>query len=182
MISKLTAPLHPACEFEVSDSTAFHPRTWLRRNCGRVCDPTGRGQSAVEFAIALPVLLIVLTGIVALGTTFNQVLQLTYATNNAAQLLSISRGQTTDPCQTTSQAAYAAAPSLSPSRIKFTISLGGTVVASGAAQPSCNGSESNLVQSNAAQVTATYPCNLSIFGFNPAPNCTLSAQTTAMIQ
>jgi len=151
-------------------------------NRGRFRKETEAGQTALEFAIALPILLAVLTAIVSLGVAFNQELQLTYATNNATQLLSMSRGQTTDPCQTASQAAYSSAPSLAPSNLKFTIVLGGITVASGTAQPSCSGSQTDLVQNQNAQVTTTYPCNLNIFGFNPAPTCNLTAQTTVMIQ
>ena len=157
-------------------------RTETNPNRARSQKRAQTGQTAVEFAIALPVLLVLLTAIVSLGVAFNHELQLTYATNNATQLLSMSRGQTTDPCQTASQAVYSSAPTLAQSNVKFTIVLAGTTVASGAAQPSCGGSQTNLVQNQNAQVTTTYPCNLQIFGFNPAPSCNLTAQTTVMIQ
>ena len=143
---------------------------------------TERGQAVVEFAITLPLLLTILTAIVALGVVFDQELQLTYGTNAAAQVLSISRGETTDPCHTTSQAVYSASPALSQSLLKFTIVLGGHSVAANASNPTCSGSQSYLVQSQTAMVTATYPCNLTIFGFNPAPKCSLTAQTAALIQ
>ena len=141
-----------------------------------------QGQTMVEFAIAVPLLLALLTGSVMLGAAFNKQLELTYAINAGGQLLSISRGQTTDPCQTASQAAYSAAPQLNPSTLKFTIVLNGTSVTTNSSQPSCSGAQQYLVESQTAQVTATYPCNLNIFGFNPAPSCTLQAQTTVLIQ
>ena len=136
------------------------------------------GQSMVEFALTLPLLLTLLTASVALGIAFNNDLQLTFATDTAAQLLSISRGQTTDPCQTTSQAVYSATPSLNQSNLGFTIVLDGHSFTT----PSCSGGQQYLVQYQSAQVTVTYPCNLQIFGFNPAPSCTLKAQTTVLIQ
>jgi Flp pilus assembly protein TadG len=145
---------------------------------------TGRekGQAAVEFAIVAPILLTLLIAISVFGIAFNNYLALTFATNTAAQTLAISRGQTTDPCQTTSQAVYSAAPQLTQSNLKFSISLGTNSVASSAANPTCSGSQQYLVQSQNAKVTVTYPCNLNIMGYNPVPNCALTAQTTMLIQ
>lgn len=133
-------------------------------------------------AIVVPLMLMIMLAVVLFGIAFNDDIALTFATNTGAQLLSISRGQTPDPCQTTSQAVYSAAPQLSPSSLQLTIVLGGTPVASNAVQPSCSGSQQYLVQSQAAKVTATYPCNITILGVNFAPNCTLSAQTSVLIQ
>jgi len=133
-------------------------------------------------AIVVPLMLTIMLAVVLFGIAFNDDIALTFATNTGAQLLSISRGQTTDPCQTTSQAVYSAAPQLSQSSLQLTIVLNGTPVASNAVQPSCSGSQQYLVQSQAAKVTATYPCNITILGVNFAPNCTLSAQTTVLIQ
>ena len=141
-----------------------------------------RGQSAVEFAIVAPILLTLLVAISVFGIAFNNYLALTFATNTAAQALSISRGQTTDPCATTSSAAYAAAPQLTQSNLKFSIVLGSNSVASGAANPSCSGSQQYLVQAQTAKVTVTYPCNLNIMGYDPVPNCALTAQTSMLIQ
>jgi Flp pilus assembly protein TadG len=149
----------------------------------RGCYRTGtKGQAAVEFALALPLLLMILTATLIIGVALYNDLQLTFATTTGGQLLSISRGQTTDPCKTTSQAVYQAAPYLNPSNLKFTIVLGGTTVTSNSANPSCSGSQQYLVENQSAQVTATYPCNLKIFGFTPAGSCVLTAQTTVMIQ
>ncbi len=137
-----------------------------------------RGQALVELALGLPLLLTLLIGSVEFGVAFNKDQELTYATDAAAQLLSISRGQTTDPCHTTSQAVYSAAPYLNQSNLNFTIVLDGHSFTS----PSCSGGQNYLVQSQSAQVTVTYPCNLRLFGFNPVPNCALTAQTTVLIQ
>jgi Flp pilus assembly protein TadG len=155
-------------------------RSTGRQARGRI--PDQRGQAAVEFALVVPVLLTLVIAVAVFGIAFNNDLALTFATSNAAQLLSISRGQTTDPCKTTSQAVFLAAPNLTQSNIKFTIVLNGTAVATNSATPTCSGTQSNLVQSANAQVTASYPCNLQIMGMNPVPNCTLTAKTTMVIQ
>lgn len=141
-----------------------------------------RGQAYLEFILAAPLLLALLTAVFAFGVAFDHYLALRFATNTGAQLLSISRGQTTDPCKTASQAVYSAAPQLAQSNLKFSIVLDGTSVTSNSANPSCSGSQEYLVQSQAAQVTVTYPCNLAIFGLNPVTNCALTAQSTVFIQ
>jgi len=143
---------------------------------------TDAGQAILEFALVLPLLLTFLLGIIVLGIAFNNYLELTNATNIGAQLLSMSRGQTTNPCSTTSQAVYAAAPGLTQGSLQFTIVLKGTTVATNAANPTCSGAQQYLVASQNAQVTVTYPCNLKFFIYNPAPNCLLTAQTTEAIQ
>jgi Flp pilus assembly protein TadG len=151
-----------------------------RRSPGLACRE--RGQSTVEFAIVAPLLLTLLVAVVVFGIAYNNYLSLTFATDAGSQLLSISRGQTTDPCQTASQAVFSAAPQLAQSNLKFSIVLGTNTVASNSANPSCSGSQQYLVQAANAQVTVTYPCNLNILGFNPVPNCALTAQTTMLIQ
>lgn len=141
-----------------------------------------QGQALLEFAFVLPVLLTLLLGVIVFGLALQNYLSLTNATNLSAQLLSMSRGQTLDPCQTTSQAVYAAAPNLIQANLKFTIVLNGTTVTNNQKAPSCSGGQQYLVASQNAQVTVTYPCNLNFFLFNPAPGCTLTAQTTEIVQ
>ena len=108
----------------------------------------------------------------------NNYLVLTDATAVGARVLSISRGQTTDPCAATATAVGAAAPNLKTANLKFSFVLNGTAY-SGA---TCSGAQTNLVEAQTAQVTVTYPCNLKFLGFNPAPSCTLTAQTTERVQ
>jgi Flp pilus assembly protein TadG len=174
--------MQPTRRTTESDVVRLDRRTAGRQVFGRARDK--RGQSAVEFALALPVLLTVIMGVAVFGVAFSNELSLTFATSNAAQLLSISRGQTTDPCATASQAVEAAAPSLQSSQLTFKILLGtGTpVTGSSYSGTSCTGATANMIQSDDAQVTVTYPCNLEILGVNPVPNCTLTAQTTMVIQ
>ena len=137
-----------------------------------------RGQAVVEFALVTPVLLTLVFGMIVFGIAFNQYLELTGAASSGAQLLSISRGQTTDPCNTAAQAVYTAAPVLSQTNLTFSFVLNTTTYSG----TSCAGAQSNLLAGQNAQVTVTYPCNLKFFGLNPAPNCTLTAQPAARVQ
>jgi Flp pilus assembly protein TadG len=159
-----------------------------RSNQGRV---TEHGQSAVEFALSLPLLLGLLLAITVFGVAFNNELTLTAATTAGAQQLSISRGDTSDPCSTASTADIAAASGLTTSNITFSIKFGtGNPPTYGTAYSgtSCTGAASDLVSGDSAQLTTTYPCNVSIpivlenlTGWSP-PSCTLTAQSAELIQ
>jgi hypothetical protein len=118
-----------------------------------------------------------------------------------AQALSISRGQTLDPCAATYNAFKLGAPALQSSGLTFTINVDSAPVSGqsesvlhtlwngGKGQtPTCSsssqitGAPAYVIQGEVASVTVTYPCNLVIYGFNYAPNCTLAAQTSEVIQ
>jgi Flp pilus assembly protein TadG len=134
------------------------------------------GQALIELALSVPMLLLLVTAIVSFGIVLNSYLDLTNATNASAQALSISRGQTSDPCATTVSAFESAAPTLNTSSLGFTIALNGVNVG-GTSCPTAT-----LVEGQPAQVTVTYPCNFSfIYNFAP-PSCTLKALTTEAIQ
>jgi Flp pilus assembly protein TadG len=161
-----------------------------------------QGSSLVEFALLLPVLMPILLGIVVFGVAFGNYLVLTNATNMSAQALSICRGQCTDPCATTYNAFKAGAPGLNTANLQFTIAVnsspsgsgspttlytlfngakGASVSCSGTLNPA-SGAPADIIAGDAASVTVTYPCNLKVYSFNPAPHCVLTAQTSEAIQ
>ena len=151
-----------------------------------------RGQALLEFAYLLPILVTLILGVITFGIALNNYLEMTNGVAAGAQALSISRGQTTDPCKTVTGAAYPAAYNLTQSKILFTIAInvppGGTGTSFGnlvtnAATPSCAGASADMIQGDTATVTATYPCNLNVFGVNFAPStCKMTAQTAESIQ
>ncbi len=156
-----------------------------------------RGQALLEFAFLLPVLMVVLLGMIVFGIALNNYMELTNGTTAGAQAVSISRGQTIDPCQTAATPFNAAAPNLITGNVSFTITTstgpGGSGTSqtlwSSGASPSCPAANttsppaSYLVQGGTITVKATYPCNLKVFGINFAPStCTLTAQTAEAIQ
>jgi Flp pilus assembly protein TadG len=143
-----------------------------------------RGAAAVEMALALPILLLILTGICTFGIAFNNYLMLTQSVTVGAQLLSISRGQTTDPCATTVAAVYNAAPLLAQANFTFRLILTNpsTGTASTYNGTSCTGAAANLLQGYSAEVIANYPCNLAVYGVNYAPSCSLQAALTEVVQ
>ncbi|MGO8731502.1 MAG: TadE/TadG family type IV pilus assembly protein [Terriglobia bacterium] len=141
------------------------------------------GLELVEFALLLPILLTLVTGMLTCAMAFQNYMELTDAVGVGARALAISRGNTTDPCNTTAQAVYNAAPTLKSTSITLTFSLNGTPY-SGATCSSTStttGAAGNLVQGASAQVTATYPYSLSIYGIK-ASSGNLTAQTTEIVQ
>ncbi len=142
------------------------------------------GGSLVETALVLPVLLLIVTGVFSFGIALNNYLELTDGVGVSARALAISRGQTTDPCATTAAVFEKAAPLLKPASIGYTFVLNGTSYTGKTCSSSSTttGAAGNLVQGAAAQVTVTYPCNLTVYNKNYAPVCTLTSQTTELVQ
>jgi len=172
-------------------ASAVRAETRLRGELGRFLLNAGseKGGALVEFALVLPVLLLVVTGITTFGLALNNYMQLTQAVGIGAQALSVSRGNTTDPCNTVSSAVIAAAPYLVSTSISFTTTIYTSSSSSTAySGTSCSssstttGAAGNLTQGQAAVVTATYPCSLAVYGHNYASTCTLPAQVTEIIQ
>lgn len=164
----------------------------LRANARCRRDRAGeRGQSLFEFALVLPILLLLLFGMIVFGFAINNYLELTNGTTAGAQALSIIRGQNIDPCAAVTAPFYAAAYNLTQTNVKFTITVsspppGGAVLytlASNQANPSCAAATSDLIQGDTATVTVTYPCNFKVMGFNfGPPTCVLTAQTAESIE
>jgi Flp pilus assembly protein TadG len=140
------------------------------------------GQALIEFALVLPILMMILTGVFTFGITLNNYLALTNAVGIGGELLSVSRGQTADPCATVVTAIQSAAPRLNWATTPaptYSIKLtpqGGAATSYGA---SC--SSATLSTLETARITVTYPCTLSLYNFI-APNCTLAAQVTELVQ
>ncbi len=142
------------------------------------------GSSLIEFAVCLPVLLLILTGTFAFGIALNNYLMLTNATTIGAQQLSVSRGQTLDPCSTAATAVIAASPLLKASNLTFNYVLNGVAYSGTTCSSSTvlTGAAGNLQVNKSATLTVTYPCNLAVYGANLVPNCMLKAQLTEMVQ
>jgi Flp pilus assembly protein TadG len=152
------------------------------------------GNTLVEFALVAPVMLMIMMGIIVIGSTMSNYLQLIEATSSAARTIAVSRSNTLDPCNTVASAVSGGAPMLTSANLTYTLALNsslganlgtygptkGSLTCSSASYTS--GAPSYLQQGGSAVVTVTYPCNLSIYGRNYWSGCTLQAQTTEMIQ
>jgi Flp pilus assembly protein TadG len=160
-----------------------------------------RGAALVEFAITVPLLLLVVLGTAYFGLALNNYVMLTNAVGVGAQLFSISAGTTNAPCSNTVSAVHAAAPNLTAANLPITLSVAGTACATSITATSCpaatdtacqtalTNNASNPPTTATATVSATYPCNLNFAVHSPLVNnwagptsCTLSAQVTERIQ
>jgi len=147
------------------------------RSRGKLVDPGNeRGGSTIELVLVMPILMLILTGVTTYGLTLHNLLVLTNAVNTGAQLLAFSRGQTTDPCATASSAITSAAPSLGTG-----LSLTFVINGSSYSGTTCTAGAANMSQGTSAEVTATYPCTLILYGVVPSA-CSLKAQITEVIQ
>jgi Flp pilus assembly protein TadG len=152
------------------------------------------GNALVEFAMVAPVMLMIMMGIIVIGSVMSNYLQLIEATSSAARTVAVSRSNTLNPCTTVTSAVSGGAPLLNSANMTYTLALNNSAGTNlGTYGPttgslSCSstsytsGPPSYLQQGGSATVTVTYPCNLSIYGKNYWSGCTLQAQTTEMIQ
>lgn len=105
------------------------------------------GQTAVEFALVTPVIVVMLLGIIQVGITFHDYIQLTDAARAGARKAVVSRftGQTTAQLQ---QNVRDAAGNLNQSKLQVTIS-----------EPTGATAGGNVV------VTAQYPYSINLLGW-----------------
>jgi Flp pilus assembly protein TadG len=170
----------------VSKSTELHVGPQSRGLRFRALLRSGdQGSALIEFAMLLPVLLLLTTGILVFGVAMNNYLQLTNAVSIGARTLAVSAQMVLDPCATASTAITNAAPNLNASNFTFTYTLNGTTYngTSCSSSTTSTGAAGNLASGTTVTVTATYPFNLSVFGkiFSQS-NAVLSATSTELVQ
>lgn len=143
------------------------------------------GQSIMEFAFVVPILMTVLTGIVVIGFVMQNYQQLTNVENQGMITLQQlpDTAAASDPCNAVATAIIGAAANLKTSGtsgIQMSLSFGtgsSTVYypTSGTTSPTgftCQGGSTYVVQGEPASLTVTYPS--SFFGFKLTPNGLLS--------
>jgi Flp pilus assembly protein TadG len=158
----------------------FEKKQWAR-GIGRAKED---GQAVVEMALALPLLLLVVTGIMAFGVTLNHYIELTDGVSIAGRQVAIHRGNTTDPCADAVAAVTKAAPNLTPAQLSYTLVLNGNSYSgtSCSSESTTTGAAGDLVQGADATLTVTYPCSLGVFGWAAPRSCTLASQVTELVQ
>jgi Flp pilus assembly protein TadG len=106
-----------------------------------------RGQTMTEFALILPILLVLLFGIVQFGVIFNNYVTLTDAARTASRKGAVSR-QASDPKGTCESAGYAAGTGLKNPGTDFLLTCDSSW------QPGAD-----------VTVTASYPYDISLLGW-----------------
>ncbi len=146
------------------------------------------GGSLVEFALVLPLILMLMTGMFSFGIGLNNYIVLTNAVNLGARTVALARNQTTpalagtDPCAYAVQVANASAPGIQSSSITYAITYTTTSVTPAVATPytnSCAGLAMN--PGDTVQVKATYPYSLAIYGWR-STSINLIGQTSELVQ
>jgi Flp pilus assembly protein TadG len=171
-------PRHPQ-----PPTTPARPRRRLSALLRKLCGPQDDGQSLIEFALTLPIFMLVITGVLYFGVVLFDYLMLTEATQVATRQLMISRGQTLDPCQTLVNALYTAAPNLQRTSLTISVSLNNVTYSSTSCPGTAtSGAPANMVLGTNAVVTATYPAKLALLGDLISSGFLLSAQETEQIQ
>lgn len=89
-----------------------------RANCGK----NEEGTSLVELAIALPIMLMLLTGAASFALALYSLQQLGSAATSSVQLVAEDQGLVTDPCETAAAAVEAALPNWTTTKLHFTLS------------------------------------------------------------
>jgi len=134
------------------------------------------GAAIVEFALALPGLLLIVVGTAQFGLTLNNYVTLTDAVRTGARQFAVSRGDTT-PRTSAVNRIYGSAPNLTQANLTIALSVNGTECAADAA---CS---TALTVGLPVTITASYPCSLVVSGIDFAPSgCTLMAQTTERVE
>jgi Flp pilus assembly protein TadG len=141
------------------------------------------GTAAVEFALVLPALLIILVGIIQFGVALNNYLELTDAVRAGDRNLAISRSSvnSSTPYSSTITAIDNSAANLTAGNITTTISINGTACTTDAGCQTAIAAAAG----DAATITATYPCVSSTFEFYVkyfATGCTLTSTTSDLIE
>ena len=135
-----------------------------------------RGQALAETAVSLVFLLMIMTGIFSIGIAIARDIQLTQAVGAGAQYLQQIRTTTSDPCADTYNVITTSAPLLQSDSITVTVNMNGTTPSQSG--NSCAGAQSYLVMGAPVTVTATFPCDIKVYGVDIFSSCHLQAQVT----
>ncbi len=133
------------------------------------------GGALVEMAVTMPIVLLAMTGIFSISIALHQKMELAEAISAGGRFLAVDRGDT-DPCATTATKIYAAAPTLTKSKVTLTFTLNGTAYSNA----TCSGT-TNMVSGATASVKGSYPCSFGIYNLNLG-SCTINETAVEPIQ
>jgi len=150
------------------------------------------GGALVEFALILPMMMILIVGMFSIGIALNNYMVLTSIVGSSARYLALSHSisaAASDPCKYAVQQATANSPSLNMSNVTWTVnwttfdtSGNGTTTTytgSAGAAPSCS-SQAATTGDNVA-VSAAYPIIFYQYGVVPR-SLTLTARSSELMQ
>jgi Flp pilus assembly protein TadG len=149
----------------------------FRKRPGRAATDIS-GAAAIEFALVVPVFLLVVLGGFIFAIALGNYLSVSNAAYAGVSQLTLSRGLTT-PYTTTVSAINAAANNLITGSLTVAVSVNGTACSTDAA---CQTALSTA-SSKQASVTVSYPCSLGVMQYNFASSgCTLHSSVVGLVQ
>jgi Flp pilus assembly protein TadG len=155
---------------------------------GLLLHDSERGGALVEMAIALPVMMLLITAMVSFGMLLSSYLMVSHAVDVGARNLALSRGATTNPCADAVAVIQGSAPTAAFSSLNYTFKIGSATFSgsstgfSGTSSADCSQlGVSDMVAGDTAAVSVTYPFQLMVYGWSSKTiNATVS--TTEVIQ
>ena len=122
-----------------------------------------RGNAIVETALALPMIVLLITVIWQVGWLLTQANSLTQAATAGAQVLQSDRlSPTGDPCADVFSAVKNAAPTLTSSKINLKLTLNNNTPIT---LTSCPGKGTQLAQGGPVTLEVTYPYSFTLLGY-----------------
>lgn len=151
-----------------------------------------RGSSLVEFALVLPMMMVLITGMYSLGIALSNYVVLTNAVGAGARAFAISpavtinlgsgkTGPVSDPCAYGIQIANQASPTIPSGSVTYTFTY--TVAATGKSSKYTTGTCSGITTAvgDTVQLEASYPYNFLLYGFAPG-TLNLQARSAELVQ
>lgn len=162
----------------------------MRRSGCAFLSANSEGNAMVEMALMLPILLGVVMAIYSFGSAFFNWQTLQTAVAQGAQELQFGGDSVTNPCLQVRERIVAVAPTLDASQISYHLVLNNTeaypAISASAEEHSWTGTAgscpASLTSLTSVTVSATYPCNLHLYGVSVAAACNLPATTTYQVQ
>lgn len=155
-----------------------------RRGFGRRGE---EGAALLEFAVTLPLLMTVLTGTASFSLALYFLQQIGNATSTAAQLLGAEQGLITDPCATVVTSVTKSLPSLTASKLTYTVSITDssntvhTTPATTGSSFSCTPYAAYMAPNEPVTVKVSYAYSwLPVLNFSPSSG--LSSSETALAE
>jgi len=154
----------------------------------RACLHKGdEGNTIVEMALMMPILMTVMLGIFVLGILFINYRALYQAVGDGSDFLqALSKDAAgTEICNATFNYMTGVAPTLNPNTLNVTITLNGaatTLNGTNLASNKCYSSGTNMAPGVNVSVSATYPCNFIIYGKDySGGSCLLNTQPSTQL-